>query len=82
MSRSRLRNRLMRRKSKSDRITHNLDESYLQSLTEEQRIKEMSEWNATEWQQYLCPNGTMTSDEFLSLGYKLINEEYDRLGWK
>lgn len=67
---------------KNNKIRHNLNESYLNSLTEEERDIQMKEWSATEWQQYLCPNGTITSDEFLSLGYKLINEEYDRLGWK
>ena len=45
-------------------MKHNLSESYLQSLTEQQRIEEMKEWSASEWQQYLCPNGTMTLEEF------------------
>ncbi len=34
---------------------HNLNEEYLNSLTEEQRIDEMSEWSAEEWGNYYCP---------------------------
>ena len=63
-------------------IKHNLNESYLQSLTEEERIRQMSEWTIEEQEQYFCPNGTMTLEEFRDLGYKIINEEYDRMGWK
>ena len=33
-------------------MKHNLSESYLQSLTEQQRIDEMKEWSASEVQQY------------------------------
>ena len=62
-------------------IKHNLSEEYLQSLTEEERIRQMSEWTTDEWQQYLCPNGTMTIEEFRALGHKMIDEKYDRLGW-
>ena len=61
---------------------HNLSESYLQSLTEQERIKEMKEWSATEWDEYYCPNGTISIDEFEALGHKIIDEEYERLGWK
>lgn len=64
------------------KIKHNLNEEYLKSLTEEQLDKEMSEWNVHEWEQYYCPNGTMTLEEFRDLGHKIIDEEYERLGWK
>lgn len=64
------------------KIKHNLNEEYLKSLTEEQLDKEMSEWNVYEWEQYYCPNGTMTLEEFRDLGHKIIDEEYERLGWK
>ncbi len=67
---------------RKDKISHDLSESYLQSLTKEQRDKEMSEWNVYEWEQYYCPNGTMTLEEFRKLGHIIIDEEYDRLGWK
>lgn len=60
---------------------HNLNESYLNSLTESERINEMKDWSAEEQAQYLCPNGVMTIEEFRELGNKIIDEEYDGLGW-
>lgn len=62
-------------------MKHNLNESYLSSLSEEERIHEMKEWSAEEQAQYLCPNGVMTMEEFRALGHKIIDEEYDKLGW-
>jgi len=63
-----------------NKMRHNLSESYLQSLTEQQRIDEMSQWSASEWQQYYCPNGTITLDEFFDEIYnnveKTISEKY------
>ena len=63
-----------------NKMKHNLSESYLQSLTEQQRIDEMSQWSASEWQQYYCPNGTITLDEFFDEIYnnveKTISEKY------
>lgn len=67
-------------KNKINKIKHNLNESYLQSLTEEQRDKEMGEWNDHEAQQYLCPNGTITLEEFRRELYnavdKMIEDKY------
>ncbi|SDL94539.1 hypothetical protein [Segatella bryantii] len=62
-------------------MKHNLNESYLNSLSDEERINEMKEWSAEEQAQYLCPNGVMTMEEFRALGHKIIDEEYDKLGW-
>ena len=63
-----------------NKMKHNLSESYLQSLTEQQRIDEISQWSASEWQQYYCPNGTITLDEFFDEIYnnveKTISEKY------
>ena len=53
---------------------HNLNESYLQSLTEEQRINEMKEWSASEWQQYLCPNGCVSAELFFEKLDKRVQE--------
>ena len=61
---------------------HNLDEAYLNSLTEEQLDAEMKEWTDDEWVQYYCPNGTMTPDEFVELGISLISKKFEELGWK
>lgn len=58
------------------KIKHNLNESYLQSLTEEERLKQMNEWSPSEWQQYLCPNGTRTLGEFKDAIYKKVEEVY------
>ena len=55
-------------------MKHNLSESYLQSLTEQQRIDEMSQWSASEWQQYYCPNGTITLEEFRQKLYNKVDE--------
>ena len=62
-------------------MRHNLNEEYLNSLSEEDLINEMKEWDAEEQAKYLCPNGVMTIEEFRELGLKIINDEYDRLGW-
>ena len=62
-------------------MKHHLNESYLNSLSDEERINEMKEWSAEEQAQYLCPNGVMTMEEFRALGHKIIDEEYDKLGW-
>ena len=63
-----------------NKMKHNLSESYLQSLTEQQRIEEMSQWSASEWQQYYCPKGTITLEEFFDEIYnnveKTISEKY------
>ena len=56
------------------KVKHNLNESYLQSLTEEQRIAEMKEWSASEWQQYYCPNGTISLEEFFQALYNKVDE--------
>jgi len=55
-------------------ITHNLDQDYLQSLTQEERLRQMSEWMPAEWKQYHCPNGTMTIEEFRDSIYKRVDE--------
>lgn len=62
-------------------MRHNLNEEYLNSLSEEDLMNEMKEWDAEEQAKYLCPNGVMTIEEFRKLGLKIINDEYDRLGW-
>lgn len=39
------------------KIKHNLSEEYLQSLTEEERIRQMKEWTPNEWAQYYSAGG-------------------------
>ena len=57
-----------------NKMKHNLSESYLQALTEQQRIDEMSQWSASERQQYYCPNGTITLEEFRQKLYNKVDE--------
>ena len=57
-----------------ENMKHNLSESYLKSLTEQRRIDEMKDWSASEVQQYLCPNGTMTLEEFRQKLYNKVDE--------
>lgn len=59
-----------------------ITQEYVNSLTKEELIEEMKTWSASQWQQYLCPEGVMTIEEFRELGHKMIDEEYDRLGWE
>ena len=61
---------------------HNLNEAYLNSLTEEELDAEMDEWTSEDWANYHCPNGTMTPDEFVELGISLISKKFEELGWK
>lgn len=55
---------------------HNLNEEYLNSLTEEELDAEMDEWTASEWVKYHCPEGTMTMEEFYELGVRKIKEKF------
>lgn len=62
-------------------MRHNLNEEYLQSLTEEQREEEMSQWTATEVQEYLCPNGTVSIDYFFEqLEKKVVEMAIEKYG--
>lgn len=71
---------LLKKKEVMSYMKHNLNEEYLNSLTEEERIRQMSEWTASEWQQYYCPNGTITLDEAMEYltnkACQLIKEKY------
>lgn len=55
-------------------MKHNLNEGYLQSLTEEQRINEMRQWTASEWQQYYCPNGAISIEDFRQKLYNKVDK--------
>ena len=61
-------------------MKHNLNEEYLQTLTEEERTRQMKEWSATEWQQYYCTNGTISLDEAMNYiknkAHQIIREKY------
>lgn len=63
-----------------NKVKHNLNKSYLQSLSEEERIRQMSEWTIEEQEQYFCPNGTITLDEAMEYlknkAYQIVKEKY------
>ena len=52
-----------------------IDEAYLASLSEEELLEEQENWTAKQWQQYYCPNGTMTMEEFRDLIIKKVDEK-------
>lgn len=52
-----------------------IDADYLASLSEEELLKEQKNWTAKQWQQYYCPNGTITLDEFCDLLIKKVDEK-------
>ena len=49
----------------TEKITHNLSDEYFQSLTEEERIRQMKEWT-----QYYNIGGTKTLEEFRDALFK------------
>ena len=51
-----------------------ITEEYVRSLSEEELLEEQKTWTATQWQQYLCPNGTMTLEEFRQKLYNKVDE--------
>lgn len=54
-----------------------ITEEYVRSLTASELLKEQQTWTATQWQQYLCPNGTMTLEEVVEYTDKLIDKVFD-----
>ena len=51
-----------------------ITEEYVRSLSEEELLEEQKTWTVTQWQQYLCPNGTMTLEEVVLYTDELIEE--------
>ena len=51
-----------------------ITEEYIRSLSEEELLEEQKTWTVTQWQQYLCPNGTMTLEEFRQKLYNKVDE--------
>jgi hypothetical protein len=49
-------------------------EAEMRSPEEEQRLNEMRQWTSSEICQYLCPNGTMTLEEFRQKLYNKVDE--------
>ena len=58
-----------------EKTKKHIDADYLASLSEEELLKEQKNWTAKQWQQYYCPNGTITLDEFCDLLIKKVDEK-------
>ena len=51
-----------------------INEEYVNSLTESELLNEQANWTALQWQQHLCPNGTITLEEFRQELYNKVDE--------
>lgn len=51
-----------------------ITEEYVNSLTESELLNEQATWTAAQWQQYLCPNGTISLEEFRQELYNKVDE--------
>ena len=54
-----------------------LSEEYLNSLSEEERTKEMQSWTPEEQVRYLCLEGVIPLEEFRRIGIQMINDMYE-----
>ncbi|MBQ8484796.1 MAG: hypothetical protein IJ534_01470 [Bacteroidaceae bacterium] len=54
-----------------------ITEEYVKFLTESELLNEQATWTAAQWQQYLCPNGTMTLEEAIQYSDQIIDEIFD-----
>lgn len=55
-----------------------ITEEYVNSLTESELLNEQANWTAAQWQQYLCPNGTITIDEAFDYLTKITMEKWNK----
>ena len=59
-----------------NKVKHSLNESYLRSLTEEQRLNDMKQWSASECQQYYCLNGSVFFEKLDKRVQEMFFEKY------
>ena len=57
-------------------IKHNLNEDYLNSLSEKELTKEMQSWTPSEQVKHLCPEGVMPLEDFRIIGIQMIKDMY------
>lgn len=55
-----------------------ITEEYVNSLTESELLNKQASWTAAQWQQYLCPNGTITIDEAFDYLTKITMEKWNK----
>ena len=57
-------------------IKHNLNEDYLNSLSEKELTKEMQSWTPSEQVKHLCSEGVMPLEDFRRIGIQMIKDMY------
>ena len=57
-------------------IKHNLNEDYLNSLSEKELTKEMQSWTPSEQVKHVCPEGVMPLEDFRRIGIQMIKDMY------
>ena len=57
-------------------IKHNLNEDYLNSLSEKELTKEMQSWTPSEQVKHLWPEGVMPLEDFRRIGIQMIKDMY------
>ncbi len=59
---------------------HIITEAYLQSLTEDEKMRQMETWGTSDWTQYYSLGGTKTLEEFrvalINKCNEMIREKY------
>ena len=53
---------------------HNLSEEYLNSLSEEERLKEIQSWASEELVRHLCPDGVISLEEFRRYAHEISED--------
>ena len=53
---------------------HNLNEEYLNSMSEEERLKEIQSWTSEELVRHLCPDGVISLEEFRRYAHEITEE--------
>jgi len=56
---------------------HNLSKEYLNSLSEEERTKEIQSWTPEELVRYLCPEGVMPIEELRKYVYEITEDHLE-----
>ena len=53
---------------------HNLNEEYLNSMSEEERLKEIQSWTSEELVRHLCPDGVISLEEFRRYAHEIAED--------
>lgn len=53
---------------------NNFSEEYFNSLSEEERLKEIQSWASEELVRHLCPDGVISLEEFRRYAHEITKE--------